>query len=111
MINMAKQISKHIEKLGKIWVLIHDGHCSNSTLKDERYEKARSLLFELVGKRDTVWLGSDDDDDAIILKVDIDTSDIDGIKASIHIRIRDCFDRDLYYSMMKGQYYRWDGNY
>ena len=33
---MAKPIPIHIEKLGKIWVLIHDGHCSNSTLKDDK---------------------------------------------------------------------------
>ena len=57
-----------------------------------RYEKARSLLFELVGKRDAVWIESGDND-PIILKVDIGTASIDGIKASIHLRIRDCFDR------------------
>ena len=103
---MAKPIPKHIEKLGKIWVLIHDGHYSISTLQEKRYEKARSLLLELVGKRDAVWIESGDND-IIILKDDIGTASIDQIKASIHLRIRDCFDDGLYISMYKSQRYRW----
>ena len=101
---MTKKIPQQVEKLGKIWVLINQGHHEDSALGDKKYKKARSLLWELVGRNGGIWINSK----VIVLNEDmIDTESINTIKGSIHKRIRDEFDEKLYDSMVNAEHYNW----
>ena len=105
---MAKPIPKHIEKLGKIWVMINEAYRGNEALERKRYEKARSLLWELVGKDDFIRISKDE---VVMHKGSIDGRDkydIDMIKAAIHKSIKRGFDESLYDSMRRGQAWSWD---
>ena len=100
---MAKPIPKHIEKLGKIWVLINQGHKSDNPIQDRKYKKARSLLWEL-NKDLGVWINPKT---LLIVTEYIDNIEIDGLKGIIHHGISDHFDYDLYDSMKTAEHYNW----
>ena len=101
---MTKKIPQQVEKLGKIWVLINQGHHEDNALGDKKYKKARSLLWELVGKNGGIWIGSDG---LVLHESGIDTDPIDTIKGSIHKRINEEFDEKLYYCMLSAEHYNW----
>ena len=100
---MTKKIPQQVEKLGKIWVLINQGHHENNPIKDRKYKKARSLLWEL-NKDLGVWINPKT---LLIVTEYIDDTDIDGIKGIIHQGISDHFDYNLYDSMKRSEHYNW----
>ena len=100
---MVKPIPTKIVKLGKIWVLINQGHHADNPMKERKYNKARSLLWELHEDLG-VWINPKT---LLIVTEYIDDLDMDGLKGIIHHGISDHFDYDLYDSMKTAEHYNW----